>query len=127
MTMMANSQQVPSQRTLALWNEVANGIDKNQTVVWKNAVDSLNEASRYLLISQDARIFVETYMKPVISILLEQQPHKIGQMERNCVEESLKLAVIIVTEDLKFKEQQEAGECRTLEVLAMVFNRKKMF
>ena len=85
-------------------------------VVWKNAVDSLNEASRHLLVSQDARNFVETYMKPVISILLEQQPHKIGQMERNCVEDSLKLAVIIVTDDLRVKDEASSGECAILEV-----------
>jgi len=126
-TMIPVSHQMPSQRTVALWNEVANGIDKSQTVVWKNAVDSLNEASRHLLVSQDARNFVETYMKPVISILLEQQPHKIGQMERNCVEDSLKLAVIIVTDDLRVKDEASSGECAILEVLAMVFNRKKMF
>ena len=30
-TMIPASQQLPSQRTVALWNEVANGIDKSQT------------------------------------------------------------------------------------------------
>jgi len=120
-------QQMPLQRTLTLWVEVAAGIDKSSTVVWKNAVDSLSESSAYLLVSQEARVFAEKYMKPVISILLEQQPHKIGQMERNCVEESLKLAVTIVNDDLKTKVQVSSGECIVLEVLGMVFNRKKMF
>ena len=96
-------------------------------VVWKNAVDSLKEALPFLLTSKDARYFVETYMKPVISILLEQQPSKIGQMEKNCVEESFRLSVILVAEDLKSKVSGDSGHCVILDVLAMIFNRKKNY
>jgi hypothetical protein len=90
-------------------------------------VDSLQQALQFYSSSEQATRFVHSYMKPVISILLEQQASKIGQFERNCVEESLKLAILIVSEDLKLKPNADAGECEILEVLAMLFNRKKLY
>eukprot|EP00567_Pseudictyota_dubia_P007508 CAMPEP_0197442408 /NCGR_PEP_ID=MMETSP1175-20131217/8425_1 /TAXON_ID=1003142 /ORGANISM="Triceratium dubium, Strain CCMP147" /LENGTH=3192 /DNA_ID=CAMNT_0042972873 /DNA_START=42 /DNA_END=9620 /DNA_ORIENTATION=- len=117
----------PSSGTLRLWADVATGIDKSQTVVWKNAVDSLRDALDHLTSSEEARTFVEKYMRPVISILLEQQPSKIGQMERGCVEESLRLAVMIVATDLKAKADAASGNCELLEVLSMVFNKKRIY
>ena len=98
-------------------------------VVWKNAVDSLEEAYRYFLTNTEARRFVEGHMRPVISILLEQQPSKIGQMEKQCVEESLRWGVSIVAEDLKAKGSGSGsgGECTVIDVLGMIFNRKKIF
>lgn len=100
---------------------------KHDTVVWKNAVNSLEEAYRYLLTSPDARRFVESYTRPVISILLEQQPSQIGQMEKTCVEESLGWGVMIIVEDLRLKADASTGECTILDVLSMIFNRKKIF
>jgi hypothetical protein len=100
------------------------------TVVWKNAVDSLEEGLQYLHTSSEARIFVERYMKPVISILLEQIPHKIGMMERNCVEGSLKLSLQIIEEDLKVKTASTSAsteQSAVLEVLEMIFNKKKQY
>ena len=73
-----------------------------------------------------ARFFVETYLKHIIGILVEQQPSKIGQHERSCVEESLALAVIIIAKDLQI-QQTRNGECSLLDVLALVFNRKKAY
>ena len=72
-------------------------------VVWKSAVESLDQASKYIRTSEDARYFVEKYMGPIISILVEQQPTKIGPHERSCVQESLALAVIIVARDLEIQ------------------------
>jgi len=143
---------IPSQMTFQLWNEVAIGIDRNQTVIWKNAVDSLDDGLRYLQSSTEARTFVEKYMKPVISILLEQHPQKIGMMERNCVEDSLRLALSIIETELKLKiqntghtdistsasttttttsppteEQQLETYIAILDVLAMIFNKKKVY
>ena len=95
-------------------------------VVWKNAVESLSSANLYIATVEQARIFAETYMKHIIGILVEQQPSKIGQHERTCVEESLELAIIIIAKDLKI-QQTRFGECSLLDVLALVFNRKKSY
>ena len=96
------------------------------TVVWKNAVDSLDAANRFLSTAEDARGFIEGYMRQVIGILVEQHPAKIGQLERNCVEESLELAVVIIAKDLKIQEKRK-GECGVLDVLSLAFNRKKLY
>ncbi len=116
-------------------------------MVWQNAVDSLEDGLQYLHTSNDARTFVEKYMRPIISILLEQVPHKIGQMERNCVEGSLKLALQIIEEDIKLKVVTDSPSpsstttqstnaqntfidyppCHVMDVLAMIFNKKKQY
>eukprot|EP00591_Stephanopyxis_turris_P007449 CAMPEP_0195510322 /NCGR_PEP_ID=MMETSP0794_2-20130614/3006_1 /TAXON_ID=515487 /ORGANISM="Stephanopyxis turris, Strain CCMP 815" /LENGTH=89 /DNA_ID=CAMNT_0040637723 /DNA_START=34 /DNA_END=300 /DNA_ORIENTATION=+ len=54
----------PPPGVIRLWNDVASGIDRSQTVVWKSAVDSLDHASRHLYSSNEARRFVENHMKP---------------------------------------------------------------
>jgi hypothetical protein len=89
-------------------------------------VESLDQANKYLGTSEDARFFVEKYMGPIISILVEQQPTKIGPHERSCVQESLALAVIIVSRDLEIQLQRN-GECTELDVLSLVFNKKKAY
>eukprot|EP00547_Thalassionema_nitzschioides_P005510 CAMPEP_0194205836 /NCGR_PEP_ID=MMETSP0156-20130528/5031_1 /TAXON_ID=33649 /ORGANISM="Thalassionema nitzschioides, Strain L26-B" /LENGTH=3092 /DNA_ID=CAMNT_0038932219 /DNA_START=10 /DNA_END=9288 /DNA_ORIENTATION=+ len=116
----------PAAEVRTLWREVAQGIDRSQTVVWKNAVESLQSANQYLPTTQDARVFVEKYMKHIIGILVEQQPSKIGQHERSCVEDSLELSVAIIATDLKI-QQKRNGEAVLLEVLALVFNKKKSY
>ncbi len=84
----------------------------------------------------EARAFVEKYMRPVISILLEQIPQKIGPMEKNCVQESLSKALLIVLEDIKFRNQSEASgradsdvgeDSVILDVLTSIFNKKMQF
>ncbi|VEU44224.1 unnamed protein product [Pseudo-nitzschia multistriata] len=127
--------QPPPTRVLKLWTEVGNKLDREATVVWSQAVETLQEANNYLRISREARDFVEQYMGQIVSILLEQQPLKVGQMERRCVQESLTLAVTIISNDLEI--QIERGRraplgpndvsCRTLDVLACVFCRKKQY
>ena len=69
---------------------------------------------------------MEQYMRPVISILVEQQPAKIGQMERNCVEESFDLAIVIIAKDIRIQLKRN-GDCTVLDVLGMLFNRKKTY
>lgn len=95
-------------------------------VVWKSAVESLEQASKFIPTSEDARYFVEKYMAPIISILVEQQPTKIGPHERNCVQESLALAVTIVSRDLEIQVLRR-GECKVMDTLSLVFNKKKAY
>lgn len=109
-------------------------------MVWKSAVESLKLAHKYLATSELARQFCETYAGPVVGILAEQAPAKIGPMERNCVQESFLHATLIVATDLSIQlarrlqqpqNQQQflcGGESLLLEsVLAQVFNKKKNF
>jgi hypothetical protein len=95
-------------------------------VVWKSAVESLDHAIKYIETSQDARFFVEKYMVAIIGILVEQQPAKIGHNERNCVQDSLAFAVVIVAKDLEIQIQR-GGESVLLSTLSHVFNKKKAF
>lgn len=95
-------------------------------VVWKSAVESLDAANKYLRTSEEARFFVEKYTSPIISILVEQQPTKIGPHERSCVQESLALAVIIVSRDLDI-QLLRGGGCSVLDVLSLVLNKKKAY
>jgi hypothetical protein len=97
-------------------------------VVWTNAVRSLGIVNLYLRSSRDAREFMEKYMYQIISILVEQQPTKIGPLERKCVQESLAEAVSIVSKDLEIQcERGPSAACTTLEVLATIFNKKKVY
>ena len=89
-------------------------------------MESLDSANEFLATSEDARFFVEKYMRPIISILVEQQPTKIGPHERSCVQESLTFAVIIISRDLEIQLQRKGG-CHLLEVLSLVFNKKKAY
>lgn len=65
-------------------------------------------------------------MGPIIGILVEQQPSKIGPHERTCVQDSLTLAVSIVALDLDIQIHRK-GDCKLLEVLSTVFNKKKAY
>lgn len=71
---------------------------------------------------------MEKYMNQIISILVEQQPTKIGPHERKCVQESLAEAVSIVSKDLEIQcERGPAAVCQTLDVLTTAFNKKKIY
>jgi hypothetical protein len=107
-------------------------------VVWKSAVESLDQATKFLGAEGEARFFVEKYMGPIISILVDQQVSKTGVFERNCVHESLALAMQVVSKDLEIQvERQKAQnqaqngerffECKTLDVLAIAFNKKRTY
>ena len=95
--------------------------------MWKNAVESLDASNRFLASSELARRFVERYMQKVIGILVEQQPLKIGQHERSCVEESLEFATVIIANDIKIQQKKRKGERVFLasSSRALIFNRKK--
>jgi len=95
--------------------------------VWKSAVDSLTEARKYVISSPEARSFLERYMRKVLQILLEQVPQKIGNMEKNCVQESLLQGLLISFDDLNVKSDAAAGDSTVLGVLAMIFNKKMQF
>jgi hypothetical protein len=95
-------------------------------VVWKTAVDSLNEAHRYQS-SEAAKQFVENYMKHILGIFLDQVPSKLGIMERNCVQDSFQLALVIIIKDLTDKVDPKAGECVILEALSSIFNCKRNY
>eukprot|EP00934_Nitzschia_sp_Nitz4_P006718 Nitzschia sp. Nitz4//scaffold30_size153850//93671//103110//NITZ4_002785-RA/size153850-augustus-gene-0.62-mRNA-1//1//CDS//3329547285//6708//frame0 len=116
----------PPPNVLKLWEDVALGIDKSQTVVWKSAVESLDAVQKLLETSPVARTFAEKYMQPIISILVEQQPAKIGNLEKSCVEDSLALAVSIIALDLDIQLRRH-GKSLLLEVLSLVFNKKKTY
>lgn len=90
-------------------------------------MESLDHALKHLSSSQDARHFVETYAGPVIGILAEQSPSKIGHHEHTCVQDSLALACLIVAKDLEIQLARK-GECLLLEaVLSHAFSKKKNF
>jgi ubiquitin carboxyl-terminal hydrolase 9/24 len=116
----------PSTEILQLWVEVGNGLEKSQTVIWKRAVESLDAANTFFAISADARTFVERYISQMINILVDQVPSKIGQLERNCVTDSLLLATKIVAQDLQIQAER-GGECVFLSTLSLCFNRTKAF
>jgi len=118
---------MPPESTLKLWQDVGQGIDKNLTVVWKSAVDSLVEGRKYFGICHDARAFVEQYMSKILQILLEQIPQKIGQMEQNCVQESLYQGLLICLEDLKVKSAASEDDSQLVSVLALIFNKRLPF
>jgi hypothetical protein len=82
----------------------------------------------HLRSSKEAREFMEKYMNQIISILVEQQPTKIGPHERKCVQDSLAEAVSIISQDLEIQcERGPAAVCVTLEVLSTIFNKKKIY
>lgn len=77
-------------------------------------------------------------MNTIISILLEQQPAKIGQQERDCVEKSVRCALTIVRDDLEALANTDVGNseasansqlavCTTLPVLHHILHKKKVY
>ena len=91
------------------------------------------------MVSREARDFVERYMGQIVSILLEQQPGKVGPQERRCVSESLSAAISIISNDLDIQIKRgrryapaaggnvNEAECKTLDVLACIFDKKKTY
>lgn len=81
---------------------------------------------KFLKTSKEARFFAEKYVSPIISILVEQQPAKIGTHERNCVTDSLSLAVNIVALDLEIQiERQKVSVL--IDTLQLAFDKRKQF
>ena len=95
-------------------------------MVWKAAVESLENVNHLLAKSPEARAFCETYMTQIVGILVDQIPSKIGNHERDCVQESLNIAVQIVAQDLEI-QMEHRGVCLVLRTLEHVFNKKKNY
>jgi ubiquitin carboxyl-terminal hydrolase 9/24 len=101
-------------------------IARTTTVVWKAAVDSLAQANQHLRTSAEARQFVEKYMPMIISILLDQQPHKIGHHERDCVLESLANSVDLIVQDIQIQNERR-GKSSLMMTVSHVFGKKKAY
>ena len=126
------------------------------SVVWKSAVESFEYALKFLEWNEACRNFVERYAGAVVGILSEQSPAKIGMGERNCVQETLNSAILIVVNDLNIQLRRAdnavittttptnptttttaakpltvpaiCGECILLDtMLSHIFNKKKAF
>jgi hypothetical protein len=66
-------------------------------------------------------LFLRECLNQIVVIMLDQSPSKIGHFERNCAEESLKLAVSIIVTLLK------NGETYCFDTLVQLFNKKRAF
>ena len=95
-------------------------------MVWKSAVESLENAHHNFRTSPDSRAFVEKYMAQIVGILVDQIPSKIGNYERECVQDSLSLAVQIVAQDLEI-QLDRGGVCVILKALEHIFAKKKNY
>eukprot|EP00804_Cyclotella_cryptica_P003556 CCRYP_002177-RC/>CCRYP_002177-RC protein AED:0.09 eAED:0.09 QI:151/1/1/1/0.8/0.83/6/655/3175 len=144
-TLATDTVDAPPAEECQLWDEVAEGLDRNATVVWTKAVESLECARRYLQPPPQstpdaiknyscpaARSFADSRMNTIISILLEQQPAKIGPQERECVEKSVRCALTIVRDDLERLAQASHAPdgidvCSTLPVLHHILHKKKIY
>jgi len=58
--------------------------------------------------SNPGRSFIDRHLRHIIMKLLEQQPMKIGDMEKECVLKSLMCAIHIIQEDLKSVNELES-------------------
>ena len=78
--------------------------------------DNNNSSSRHVVVTNDdgsilavslptsnpGRDFLDRYMIQIVSILLDQQPLKIGEPEKECVEKSLRCALQIIKDDIDY-------------------------
>ena len=96
------------------------------SVVWKNAVICLDEGNKFFKYKQDARIFIEQYLHPIIDILLSQQPTEPGTHENMYCQQCLSLAMWIISTDLDIQNKRK-GECKVLNVLSLVFDKTKTY
>ena len=104
--------------------------NKNKNpVVWQSAVDSLEYSFKHISSSADARHFVETYVGPIIGILVDQQPQQIGKLEQSCVEDSLTLACLLTAKDLSIQLQRGiVAECVLLNsAFSHILNKKRSY
>jgi hypothetical protein len=89
-------------------------------------VDSLCFAWEYLEGSILARQFVQDFMAPIISILVDQSPLKIGVVERACAVDSMHYATRILVKDLQIQVTRR-GTCQLFVTLAHMWNPRKTF
>jgi hypothetical protein len=87
-------------------------VDSPSSTIADVVVGGGNESNAVLGITpanNPGREFVDRYMIQIVSILLEQQPMKIGTSEKDCVEKSIRCALQIVKEDLKYVNDVDAA------------------
>jgi len=83
--------------------------------------------------SNPGRSFIDRHMRHIIMTLLEQQPKKIRDMEKECVVKSLMCAIHIIQDDLKsvngleLKELEELPLCPTINTLGLIFGKKQVY
>jgi len=88
--------------------------------------DALEAAAYFLTVSEEARFFVEKYMKQIVGRLVDLEPSVMSKHERSCVHSSLRLATTIIARDLEIQLSRR-GQSKLLEVLSLVFDRDKHF
>ncbi|GMH57629.1 hypothetical protein TrRE_jg13606, partial [Triparma retinervis] len=89
---------------------------------------SLEYAGEYITTCEHAQTFIATYMKQIISILLDQDFVKLNTMpnEKNCVEKSLQNAVKVIARDLD-RAVKTSSVSTLLTTLGMLFNPARLF
>ena len=65
-------------------------------------------------------------MGSIVSILLDQQPNKIGHHERDCVQESLANAVYLLAQDFAIQNERN-GKFVFWQVVELIFGKKKQY
>ena len=65
-------------------------------------------------------------MTMIVSILVDQQPHKIGHHERDCVQDSLANAVDLMVQDLQIQNERK-GKTTTWIAMGHIFCKKKAY
>eukprot|EP00956_Cyclotella_meneghiniana_P012400 scaffold17624_cov77-Cyclotella_meneghiniana.AAC.9 len=92
---------------IELWNEVSEQLDRSMIVYPKIAqsielsYQHLGDESRDNSLYLPARSFVDKYMESIIDAMLNQDFMKIGRLERSCIEETVRVALEIIVQDLK--------------------------
>ena len=95
-------------------------------------MESLGHTLKYLQHSAEGRYFMEKYMTQIVGILVDQYPSKIGSHEKDCVQDSLYLAIQIVALDLQLQNSSQSQtaqqpHCRVLKTLEHSFNRRRNY
>ena len=109
-----------------LWRDVEGKLSTSKIVVWTEGVDSLEYARRYSHTSAEAREFVDKCMLRIVQIFLDQQPAKIGEVERDCVKKALRCSLQIICDDLS-NANKDGSDSPTLGVLNEIFNTKRIY
>jgi len=104
---------------IALFKVVKEGLDKKGTLGYESSVASLSSALQNIS-SEASQTFLNQCFLRMVSILLDQNPSKIGAFERGKIEDSLDLSVRIILEILPVNPGY-------LDVLVKVFNRNATY
>lgn len=80
---------------IRLFKEVKDGLETKQSLGYENSVKSLN-ACLYHITTEPVRVFLRECFIQMVTILTDQVPSKMGNYEKNCVEDSLGLSIMIL-------------------------------